>query len=118
MDIQGVVDRALDDPIFAAELAAKAGKASRAMSTREAASAPGLHGDEWEDLLAEFAESPQELARMLSTVSQQEAGVTTATTGTTTTTITTTTSLPCGITTTTTTTTTTTGTTTIFVVRE
>lgn len=117
MDIQKVVDRALDDPVFAAELAAKAGKASRARSTREGASTPGLHGDEWEDLLAEFAESPRELARMLSSVSQQDA-VTTATTGTTTTTITTTTSLPCGITTTTTTTTTTTGTTTIFVVRE
>jgi hypothetical protein len=112
MDIQTVIDRALGDPIFAAELAAKAGKASKARSTQRYG---GLHGDEWEDLLSEFADSPQELARMLSSATEfDDQAITTATTGTTTTTITTTTSLPCGITTTTTTTTTTTVTTTIF----
>jgi hypothetical protein len=116
MDIQKVIDRALDDPIFAAELAAKAGKASKARSTQR--SQVGLHGDEWENLLAEFAESPQELAQLLSSGETREDAITTATTGTTTTTITTTTSLPCGITTTTTTTTTTTGTTTIFVTEQ
>jgi hypothetical protein len=93
--IQDVIDRALQDPIYAAELAAKAGKASRASGEED------LRGDAWTALLQEFADSPEDLARMTGALDQEF-----ATTGTTTTTITTTTSLPCSITTTTTTTTT------------
>lgn len=117
MKIQPVIDRALKDPVFAAELAAKAGRASRDSATRSAAD--GLAGDAWEDLLRHFADSPEELARLTAPVAESDArGITTTFTTTTTTTITTTTSLPCGITTTTTTTTGTTGTTTAGVIRK
>jgi hypothetical protein len=108
--LQSVIDRALQDPIYAAELAAKAGLASRGGGSLQA------QGEEWRDLLAEFADGPEELGRLMASDQTTTKGefFPTGTTTTTTTTITTTTSLPCGITTTTTTTTVTTTLTTTF----
>jgi hypothetical protein len=110
--INEVIDRALKDPVYASELAAKAGRVSRAAG---GVTSDSPRGDEWRVLLAEFADGPEELARLIPTDDPKtmKEGITTATTGTTTTTITTTTTLPCAITTTTTTTTTTTITTTL-----
>jgi hypothetical protein len=100
--VQKVIDRALADPVYAAELAAKAGRASQTAGTTAT-----LDSNPWSDLIAEFADSPEELAHLMPTFDDKtKAPEVGATTTTTTTTITTTTSLPCGITTTTTTTTT------------
>jgi hypothetical protein len=112
MKLQEVIDRALGDPVFAAELAAKAGKAAR--SSRGIPT--DFTADAWHELLEEFADSPEELARLVNVgIDNEKAGPTTGTTTTTTTTITTTTTPFCATTTTTTTTTTLT-TTTDFVI--
>jgi hypothetical protein len=99
MKIQEVIDQALRDPVYAAELLAKAGNASRELRPGEAPS-----GEAWEALVGEFAETPAELARFMSIRSNQKDGTTTVGTTTTTTTFTTTTTLACTVTTTTTTT--------------
>lgn|SRR4051812_10770786 len=98
MKIQEVIDRAQQDPQFAADLQAKALAASRA----------GARSPEFNDLLGEFAASPQELASFdqVKVKGQNDLGTGTLTTTTITTT---TTTLVCTLTTTTTTTTATTG---------
>jgi hypothetical protein len=98
MDIAKVIDRAISDPEFAAELYVKASRASKA-GPEEGVTTPAMM-----ELIALFAESPTELARLTSGSESQEEGTTTTTTTTTITTTTTVTSLPCGITSTTTTT--------------
>jgi len=62
MKLQEVIDRAVQDPIFAAELAGKAGRASRSGYSRES-----VRGEAWTDILNEFAETPDELARLVAT---------------------------------------------------
>ncbi|MPZ96113.1 MAG: hypothetical protein GEU96_14680 [Propionibacteriales bacterium] len=101
MKIQPVIDRALQDPVFAAELASAAGKVSQQASPDAESVADGTP---WRELMTYFADGPEELAKLAPT--REGGGEEWAPTTTTTTTITTTTSLPCGITTTTTTTTT------------
>jgi hypothetical protein len=103
--IQEVIDRAITDPIFAADLAAKAGTASREMA-QLGQRLPS--GDAWEELLGEFADSPEELSQLVSLGQAEEEAVTTTTSITTLTTTTTVTTLACTVTTTTTTTGTTT----------
>jgi hypothetical protein len=101
MKIQPIIDRALQDPVFAAELASAAGKVSQ-QAAPEAESV--ADGTAWRELMSYFADSPAELARLAP--AREGGGEEWAPTTTTTTTITTTTSLPCGTTTTTATTTT------------
>jgi hypothetical protein len=103
MKIQEVIDRALQDPQFAADLQAKALAAGRA----------GARGQEFKDLLGEFASSPQELANFDRVMNIQGVNVGQDAVGTTTATVTltglTVTTVVCTTTTTTTTTTLTTG---------
>lgn len=60
MKIQEIVERAIKDPAFADRLAEKAGKAARQLKRDKVAK-----GDDWQYLLKEFAESPEELSRLL-----------------------------------------------------
>ena len=102
MKVDSVIKKALADPVYAAELAAKAGRASAAFDR-----APQVQGEAWHELLKEFASTPEELGKLLADPSMPGGGPTLPATGTgTTTTITiaTLTTLPCGFTTTTTTT--------------
>lgn len=94
MKITEVISRAQQDPQFAADLHAKA----------LAAAQTGLRSAAFNDLLGEFASSPEELTKLVNNQTLTNLGTTTITTVTTTGTVTT---LPCGFTTTTTTTTTT-----------
>lgn len=111
MNIQSVINRALKDEKFAAQLRDQA----------MAAAQDSGEGQEWETFAANFAESPEELARLgkvtrrlpRASAAERELLIEndlewapTGTTTTTTTTITTTTTPACTITTTTTTTTT------------
>jgi hypothetical protein len=102
MKLQDVIDRAVKDPIFAAELAGKVGRAARSGTTRES-----IRGEAWTDALNEFAETPEELARLVATADDETSPWWTTTI--TTTTLTTTTMF-CTTTTTTSVTTTLTGT--------
>ena len=101
MRIHAVIERALADPEFAAGLAKKARNASAELSTRGDGVSPTA-GEAWDELLAEFADGPEELGRLTSAMHSPLAAHT-WTTMTTTTTITTTTTLACTTTTTTTT---------------
>lgn len=104
MKIHAVIQKALADPIYAAELAAKAGRASEASDRGRP-----LQGDEWHELLKEFAASPEELGRLITsgTLMPEDQTTTTLTSLSTTFTVTTLTTIACSITTTTTTSTTT-----------
>ena len=94
MKLQEVIDRAIQDPIYATELTAKVQRAARSGVTRES-----IRGEAWADALGEFAETPDELARIVGTDGDVEASTWTTTTVTTTTC--TTTTAPCLTTTTT-----------------
>ena len=104
MKIHAVIQKALADPIYAAELAAKAGRASEASGRKQI-----MQGDEWHDLLQEFASTPEELGRLLlsGTLAPEDQTSTTLTSLSTTFTVTTLTTLACSTTSTTTTSTTT-----------
>jgi hypothetical protein len=86
MNIHDVIDRATKDPVYAAELAAKAGKAARTKlhSMQDLAQGP------WADVLAEFADGPEDLGRLTARFDEQD-GSTWTTTSITSTTLTTTT---------------------------
>ena len=61
MKVQEVVDRVVKDPKFAAELTKKVSRLSSTGNLR------GPHNDEvWREILAEFADGPEELARLAS----------------------------------------------------
>ena len=61
MKVQEVVDRVLRDPKFAAELTKKVSRLSSTGDLR------GPHNDAlWREILAEFADGPEELARLAS----------------------------------------------------
>ena len=68
MKVQEVVDRVLKDPKFAADLTKKVSQLSSTGDLR------GAHNnDVWRDILSQFAENPEELAR-LSSVNNPIAG--------------------------------------------
>ena len=69
MKVQQVISRALTDESFARELSAKALAAAHVAPSRE-----NVRGAEWTDILSEFAESPEELARLTSNFDQNDAG--------------------------------------------
>lgn len=71
MKFQDVINRAIADPTFAAQLHEQAKAAARATETRKRTG-----GKEWEDLLRNFAESPQELAQLTGPSGNLMAGTT------------------------------------------
>jgi hypothetical protein len=94
MKIQAVIERATQDPKFAAQLQADAVIAQRA----------GFGEKEWNQFISHFADSPDDLERLRTPMRGADAAER-LNTWTTTTTTTTLTSVPCTMTTTTTTTT-------------
>jgi hypothetical protein len=96
MKIVEVINRATKDPKYAADLAAKASQVKTTSGILDP-----QNRDAWKELLKEFADGPEDLARLAVGIDNPKAGTTT--TITTTGTITT---APCLFTTTTTTTTT------------
>jgi hypothetical protein len=71
MKILDVVHRATTDPEFALELAGRASEAARKSRERGNAEA-----EDWEGVLSEFAESPEELSRLMSNKHLTEDGTT------------------------------------------
>ncbi|MEW6632501.1 MAG: hypothetical protein AB1440_16660 [Pseudomonadota bacterium] len=59
MKVHAVVSRAITDPLYALELSGKASEASRKYREKGV-----VERADWEGVLAEFAESPEELSRM------------------------------------------------------
>jgi hypothetical protein len=71
MKVHDVVHRAITDPLFALELSGRASEASRKYREKRV-----VERADWEGLLAEFAESPEELSRMVADDRLNERGTT------------------------------------------